>query len=252
MGNAGVGTPPKTTILRVFDFLRRLLRPSPADPLAGVGLEPHRLRLVVGLGNPGAAYAETRHNLGFSTVDALAERCGAAWSRLPGADSLVAVAQPDGLGLVLAKPQTYMNRSGAAVRALLERLELPREQCLVVYDDMDLPFGALRLRVRGSAGTHNGMRSVVAALGTDDVPRLRVGISQAGGPGRAIDYVLGTFSEAERAELEDVVGRAADAVLVWAHEGVTTAMNRYNAAAAGASGASAPRPADAGRRGSGV
>jgi PTH1 family peptidyl-tRNA hydrolase len=114
------------------------------------------------------------------------------------------------------------------VHRLLERLELPRDRCLVVYDDMDLPFGTLRLRQRGSAGTHNGMRSVVSAVGSTDIPRLRIGISQAGQPGGAIDHVLGEFSDAERAEVASLLSTAADAVLAWANEGAAVAMNRYN------------------------
>jgi PTH1 family peptidyl-tRNA hydrolase len=212
----------------VFDWLRRLFARPPADPLAG--LEPHRVRLVVGLGNPGPQYANTRHNLGFLCVDEIARRYAAAWSPLPDTSSLVAVAGIDDISLVLAKPQTYMNRSGPAVQRLLERLELQREQCLVVYDEMDLPFGGLRLRQRGSPGTHNGMRSVTAALHTEDVPRLRIGISKASQPGQAIDYVLGEFDPDEQAQMHELVSRAADAVLAWAKEGAAVAMNRYNKA----------------------
>jgi len=224
----GSGTAPKTTILEVFDFLRRLFGATPPDPLAGLAGQP--LRLVVGLGNPGPEYANTRHNLGFRAVDALAQRCAAAWSPLGDADCLVAVGHTPEVSLVLAKPHTYMNRSGSAVRRLLERLELGRDRCLIVYDDMDLPFGALRLRQRGSAGTHNGMRSVVGALGTEDVPRLRIGISQAARPGGAIDHVLGEFAPDEQAQVDELVTRAAEAALAWASQGAEAAMNRYNRA----------------------
>ena len=120
-----------------------------------------------------------------------------------------------------------MNRSGTAVRALLERLGIEPGQCLVVYDDMDLPFGALRLRERGSPGTHNGIRSVVATLNTDAVPRLRIGISQAS-PGEATSHVLSEFAPDERQAVEDLVTRAADAALAWAINGAAVAMNRYN------------------------
>jgi PTH1 family peptidyl-tRNA hydrolase len=122
-----------------------------------------------------------------------------------------------------------MNRSGEAVAALLEHLGLPPRQTLVVYDEMDLPFGSLRLRPRGSAGTHNGMRSVVGELGTDDVARLRMGISQAS-PGSAIDHVLGEFEPDEQPAVEQLVNRAADAALTWAIDGPASAMNRYNKA----------------------
>jgi peptidyl-tRNA hydrolase, PTH1 family len=203
----------------VFDWLRRLFQRQPSDPFAT--LDTDRARLIVGLGNPGTEYAATRHNLGFRAVDDLAQRRGAAWVAV--AESLIAT----GDGLVLAKPQTYMNRSGRAVRALSERLGLPLERALIVYDDMDLPFGALRLRERGSPGTHNGMRSVVAEVESENVPRLRIGISQAQ-PGAATDHVLSGFSADEEAEVDELVRRAADAAQTWATEGATVAMNRYN------------------------
>ena len=139
-------------------------------------------------------------------------------------DALVAVADPR---LVLAKPQTFMNRSGPAVVTVLDRLGLRPEQALVVYDDMDLPFATLRLRARGSAGTHNGMRSVLNALGTQDIARLRIGISQAG-PGNAIDHVLSAFTPEEQPIIDEAVERAAEAALAWSNEGAEAAMNRYN------------------------
>jgi PTH1 family peptidyl-tRNA hydrolase len=211
----------------VFEFLRRLFGRRAGDPL--VGLDPQRTRLIVGLGNPGPEYADTRHNLGFRCVEALAQRYGAAWhNRRSDLESLVARVGPeDHVTVVLARPQTFMNRSGTAVRALLEHLGIEPAQCLVVYDDMDLPFGALRVRERGSPGTHNGIRSVVATLGTDAVPRLRIGISQAS-PGAATSHVLSEFAPEERQMVEDLVTRAAEAALAWAINGAAVAMNRYN------------------------
>jgi peptidyl-tRNA hydrolase, PTH1 family len=209
----------------VLGFLRRLFAPAPSDQLAG--LDSARLRLIVGLGNPGPEYAATRHNLGFRCVEELARRCGANWRSHDRATCLVAQGTAGELALVLSKPQTYMNRSGDAVRRLVERLDLPLDRVLIVYDDMDLPFGTLRLRERGSPGTHNGMRSVVAALQSEDVPRLRIGISQAA-PGEATDHVLSEFSADEEQEAEQLVGRATDAALAWATESAVVAMNRYN------------------------
>jgi PTH1 family peptidyl-tRNA hydrolase len=211
----------------VFAWLRRLLfGAAPTDVL--VVVEPARARLVVGLGNPGTEYERTRHNLGFLCVEEVARRCDATWSdHTSSVASLIATGHADDLTLVLAKPQTYMNRSGAAVHALLERLGLSSAQTLVVYDDMDLPFGALRLRERGSPGTHNGMRSVVASVRSEDVPRLRVGISQAQ-PGSATNHVLSEFTTAEQDEVDELVRRAADAVMAWASHGAAVAMNRYN------------------------
>ena len=214
----------------MWQFLRRLFRRRSTDSL--VGLDPARTRLIVGLGNPGPEYADTRHNLGFRCVEELARRYAAAWQDKTSAwNSLIAVIHPHAddpeLTVVLAKPQTYMNRSGAAVKALLDFLGLERDKCLVVYDDMDLPFGALRLRQRGSPGTHNGMRSVIASLQSDDVPRLRIGISQAS-PGEATNHVLSEFTPDERWAVDELVARAADAAMAWAIEGPEMAMNRYN------------------------
>jgi PTH1 family peptidyl-tRNA hydrolase len=129
---------------------------------------------------------------------------------------------------VLAKPQTYMNRSGTALKHLLEFLALPDQQALVVYDDMDLPFGTLRLRERGSPGTHNGMRSVVASVG-EEIPRLRIGIGQSQ-PGEATDHVLSEFTEQEREQVLELIQKAADATASWAELGASVAMNRYNKA----------------------
>ena len=211
----------------MLDFLRRLFGGNGPDPL--VGLEPARTRVIVGLGNPGPEYAETRHNLGFRCVERLAQRYGAAWlDRKGDLDSLLAVIRPDAaVTVVLVKPHTFVNRSGTAVRPIVDALGIRPGQCLVVYDDMDLPFGTLRLRERGSPGTHNGMRSVVASLETDAVPRLRIGISQAA-PGEAIAHVLSEFAPDERQAVEDLVARAADAALAWAINGAAVAMNRYN------------------------
>jgi PTH1 family peptidyl-tRNA hydrolase len=209
----------------VFGFLRRFLerrfRRQPADPFTGLSRE--HARLIVGLGNPGPEYAATRHNIGFRCVDELARRHGVGWQSHPGCQSLIAVADP----LVLAKPQTFMNRSGLAVSALCDATQVPSDRVLVVYDEMDLPFGTLRLRERGSPGTHNGMRSVVRELDTDGVPRLRIGISQAT-PGAAIDHVLSEFAPEEEDAVDELVHRAADAALAWATEGAAVAMNRYN------------------------
>ena len=214
----------------MWAFLRRLFRRPSTDSL--VGLDPQRTRLIVGLGNPGPEYADTRHNLGFRCVEEIARRYGADWQDKTNSwNSLIAVIHPNAddpkITVVLAKPQTYMNRSGGAVKALLEFLGLEQNKCLIVYDDMDLPFGTLRLRQRGSAGTHNGMRSIVSSLQSDEVPRLRIGISQAS-PGEATSHVLSEFAPDERAAVDELVARASDAAMAWAIEGPEMAMNRYN------------------------
>lgn len=184
--------------------------------------------LIVGLGNPGTTYAHTRHNIGFDAIDLLANRHGLE-VRGKRAQSLVGEGQIAGQRVALVKPQTYMNLSGQAVSALRSWYKIdPARDLLVIYDDMDLPFGRLRFRERGSAGTHNGMRSIIAQLGSSEFPRLRVGIDQAPGHQDAASYVLSRFSKDEAAELPDLLGRVADAVELVIREGLTAAMNRYN------------------------
>jgi PTH1 family peptidyl-tRNA hydrolase len=212
--------------LGLFDFLGRLFGGGSHEPLTG--LDPRRTRVIVGLGNPGPEFIDTRHNLGFRCVDLLAKRFGAAWQDKTGSlGAYVAVAPLDDLTVVLAKPNTYMNRSGKAVRGLLEFLKLDPQRCLVVYDEMDLPFGTLRMRERGSPGTHNGMRSVISELQQEAIPRLRMGIGQSS-PGEATSHVLGEFAPDETESVDAVIARAAEAALAWAEHGAPVAMNRYN------------------------
>ena len=186
--------------------------------------------LIVGLGNPGATYAHTRHNIGFDGLDALATRHQLAF-RGKRANSLLAEGLIADQRVALVKPQTFMNLSGQAVTALCSWYKLdPAQALLVVYDDMDLPFAKLRFRERGSAGTHNGMRSLVAQLGGNVFPRLRVGIGQAPGKMDAAAYVLSRFSKDEEAERPQLLATIADAIEVVLREGLTPAMNRYNPA----------------------
>jgi PTH1 family peptidyl-tRNA hydrolase len=210
-----------------MELLRRLFRHPAAEPLTG--LAPLQTRLIVGLGNPGPEYSDTRHNLGFRCVEEIARRHDTAWQdKTAGLASQVAVMHAaSDTTVVLAKPQTYMNRSGSAVHDLFGFLKLDPRHALIVYDDMDLPFGRLRLREHGSAGTHNGMRSVVTTLHTENVARLRVGIGQSS-PGEATAHVLSEFEADEHAEVDVLIGRAADAALEWAEHGAAVAMNRYN------------------------
>lgn len=183
--------------------------------------------LVVGLGNPGAEYAKTRHNVGFQVVERLASRLGAEFARHPGR-ALVARVEVSDASVVLAKPQTFMNLSGFSVAALIHWYHLnPYKDLLVVYDDLDLLPGMIRLRPRGGAGGHKGVRSIIEQLGTQDFCRLRVGI---GKPefGDAHRYVLQEFTAEEWELLEVTLERAADAVECFAEEGIVTAMNRFN------------------------
>ncbi len=183
-------------------------------------------RCVLGLGNPGERYAVTRHNVGFRVVEELARRRGMT---LAGRECNALVA--GGEGLALAAPQTYMNRSGYAARCLSERRGLPAEDFLVVYDEIHLPLGTLRLRRRGSPGGHRGMESVLENLGTDRVPRLRLGVAgEVGTPDGAdlVEFVLEPFAGDELERVEAMIRRAADACEAWAEDGVEAAMQRFN------------------------
>jgi PTH1 family peptidyl-tRNA hydrolase len=186
--------------------------------------------LVVGLGNPGPEYEGTRHNIGFVVVGRLAERWDCSLRRKWRFTAEVGEATRPTGKVGLARPQTFMNRSGAAVAGLLRWLKLSPSELLVVVDDADLPLGQIRLRLAGGSGGHNGLRSVIAALGgVEEFARLRVGIGRRGPVGADITgHVLGKFAAVERAAVEEAVTLAADAVVVCVEEGLTVAMNRFN------------------------
>lgn len=185
--------------------------------------------LIVGLGNPGETYARTRHNIGFRVVAELAQRHHLEFSHKR-ANARVAEGTIAGQRVALALPQTFMNLSGQAVVGLRQWYKIdPATDLLVVYDDVDLPFGALRLRERGSAGTHNGMRSIITLLGSQVFPRLRIGIDRPPAAWDLADYVLGRFTSEQEAQLPEVIQRAADALELVMREGVVAAMNRINA-----------------------
>ena len=182
--------------------------------------------LIVGLGNIGAEYAETRHNIGFNVLDALAEASNTVFTTQRYGD--VAEAKYKGRTLVLLKPSTYMNLSGKAVRYWLDAEKIPRENLLVVVDDIALPFGTFRMRTKGSAGGHNGIKNIIAHLGTQEFPRIKVGVGAKPPKMDLADYVLGHFSKAERAQMEEGYDRATEAVrLILAGE-IDAAMNQYN------------------------
>ena len=183
--------------------------------------------LVVGLGNPGPQYARNRHNAGFQVVERLAARAGGAFGKHPGR-TLVARVAIGGAPVVLAKPQTFMNLSGASVATLIHWYHLdPLQQLLVVYDDLDLPLGKIRLRARGSAGGHKGLISIIEQLRTQDFARLRVGIGRPeyGEPHR---YVLENFTADEWPVMDASRERAADAVECFLRQGIIAAMNEFN------------------------
>lgn len=187
--------------------------------------------LVLGLGNPGPRYEATRHNLGFLVVDALVRSTAATLREGPGPFRLGGVRLGERGGF-LAKPLTYMNRSGIAARALLERFpQVPLSRLLVACDDLDLPLGRIRFRRGGGDGGHNGLRSLIEELGSRDFPRLRLGIGRppAGGTEDVIDWVLEEFVPEERETVAEVVARGAEGVRLFVHEGIEAAMNRFNA-----------------------
>lgn len=183
------------------------------------------VKIVVGLGNPGREYAATRHNLGFMVVDELARRLSASDQRNR-FRSLLTEVFDEGQKIALIKPQTYMNLSGSAVREVVQWYKTSLGDMLVVVDDIDLPFSAMRLRVSGGSGGHNGLKSIIGELGTEEFSRLRVGIGR--GPGHVTRQVLTRFAAEEERLLPDVVRAAADCVLEWEREGIITAMNRCN------------------------
>jgi PTH1 family peptidyl-tRNA hydrolase len=185
------------------------------------------VKVVIGLGNPGSQYERTRHNIGWMVLDRLADRAGLSGRQKSRDASVTVRGRYKDLDLALVKPTTYMNLSGVAVRKVLARDHVPLEDMLVVVDDFDLPLGRLRLREEGSAGTHNGLRSIVAEMGTQKFPRLRVGIGGHGGS--AIDHVLSAFAADEQRDLDLVLDAAADAVEAWARDGGARAANRWNA-----------------------
>jgi peptidyl-tRNA hydrolase, PTH1 family len=185
------------------------------------------MRLIVGLGNPGKEYEWTPHNLGFLAIDALAERAGIRVTR-PEAKSFVGLGTLAEEEVALAKPQTMMNLSGAAVRMLLEKYECDASKLTLMFDEVDLPWGMLRIRERGVGSTHNGLKSVIAALGTDEFVRVRLGVGPEKLWGDRRDYVLSRMSRAERSIAEQMVSDAVEAVETIFREGVSKAMSRYN------------------------
>jgi len=185
------------------------------------------MRLIVGLGNPGSQYDWTPHNVGFLAVDALAERAGIRVTR-PESKSLVGVGKLAGNDVVLAKPQTFMNLSGTAVRMLLERYECGPEELIVVSDEAMLPWGALRIRERGSAGGHNGLNSIIGSLGTNEFIRIRLGVQPEHPMGDMGDHVLGVMRKPEREIATQMAQEAAEAVEVILSDGVGKAMTRFN------------------------
>ncbi len=185
------------------------------------------MKIIVGLGNPGRDYAFTRHNMGFMVVDRFAEVHGLPFTRQK-FKARIATGGVAGQDVILAKPQTFMNLSGEAVGPLVRFYNLPLTDLLVVYDDVDILFGSVRLRRSGSSGGHKGMKSIIANLGADEFPRLRVGIRRQLPPGDLTEYVLQRFSEEERSGLKAVVENACSAIEMAVTGSLEKAMTEFN------------------------
>lgn len=189
------------------------------------------MKLIIGLGNPGLRYQDTKHNVGFRVIDALHEKTQgkqqtSRHTQTSVGKSLVMQTTWHDTSLILAKPMTYMNNSGVAVAALVDRFEVPLSQLCVVYDDVHLDIGILRMRQKGSDGGQKGMKSIIHHLGTNEFPRLRIGIGEP--VGNLVDYVLTEFSQTEEIEIESTIHRAVDAIETFIKDDILTAMNQFN------------------------
>jgi len=199
-------------------FIRRMTKPEE------VGTQ---MKLIVGLGNPGKQYDQTRHNIGFEVIDTLSDQFSIPLnqSKFKG---LYGIGLHNGEKVLILKPLTYMNLSGESIRAVMDYYQIELEDLLVIYDDLDLPVGKIRLRQKGSPGGHNGIKSTVAHLGTQEFNRIRIGINRPT-PGMSVpDYVLGRFRQEERPFTEEAVKRSADACAAWLKKPFLQVMNEYN------------------------
>lgn len=182
--------------------------------------------VIAGLGNPGKKYEKTRHNMGFLVVDRIAEKCGISVKKMKHR-ALVGEGRISGRRALLVKPQTYMNLSGESIREIVDYYDAELEDVIVIYDDFDLEIGSIRVRKKGSAGSHNGMKSVISHLGSGDFPRVRIGIGKSGNLDWK-DFVIGKVSSQEKDVISEAVDKAADAVLCILEKGIDRAMNEYN------------------------
>jgi len=186
-------------------------------------VEDKPIRLVAGLGNPGPEYAATRHNIGFMVVDQVAAQFGSTWEKPSKWDALSAKCG----AVLLLKPMSFMNRSGYPIFAVAQFYKIEPQETLVVLDDLSLPLGRLRLRARGGSGGHNGLESIIMQFGTEEIPRLRLGIGEASREG-SVDYVLNRFLDEEKPLVRSAISRAVEAVKCAIDNGVISAMNTFN------------------------
>jgi len=190
-------------------------------------MTPEQTYLLIGLGNPGREYADTRHNFGFMLVDRLAVRLNARGMKVQ-SKAIVTNASYEERKLILAKPQTYMNLSGQSVQGLVHFYKLPMNNVMILSDDLDIPFGTIRIRASGGPGGQRGLSSILERLGTKEVPRLRLGIGRPPGRMDASNYVLQNFSRSDMQAISEILDRAAEAVLAFVSHGLNKAMNEFN------------------------
>jgi len=184
------------------------------------------IRIIIGLGNPGATYEGTRHNIGFEVVETIAGHIGATWKTK--GQSKIAEGRWRGRKLLLAAPETYMNRSGLAVEELIRKYRVTPQDILVIVDDIHLDTGVIRIRQKGGTGGHNGLDDIIDWLDTNAFPRMRIGVGNDFGQGRQAEYVLEPFTAEQRTLIESAIERARDAALTFVTDGIVTAMNRFN------------------------
>lgn len=183
--------------------------------------------MVVGLGNPGKKYEMTRHNVGFNTIDVLADKFGVRVDKIKH-KALCGETIIDGEKILFVKPQTFMNLSGESVMDIQKFYKVPIENIIVIYDDLDLPVGKVRIKKKGSSGTHNGMKSVIYLLKDENFPRIRIGIGTPVDKSQLINYVIGEFSKSERVLINEAIDSSVDAVVEIIKSNVDTAMNKFN------------------------
>lgn len=203
-------------------LLKRLIHRDPS----GVN-EPQNSYMIVGLGNPGREYRETRHNIGFMVVDAFASKHDIKLNKVQN-KAIIGIGKVGEIKVILVKPQTYMNLSGQAVSALIRFYKIPLGNLIVAHDDVDLPLGVIRMRPGGGSAGQKGINSIIERVGSQDFPRLRMGVGRPPGQMDAAAYVLQTFHKSEQEILDEFLKRAADAVECFLEFGLETAMNRFN------------------------
>ena len=219
----------ETSLDKLFEALKGITRSgeSPDSTTAAEADPGGEAFLIAGLGNPGKDYHETRHNIGFMTVDRIAERLDVPFTRTQ-SKALITDGRYLGNRIYLAKPQTFMNASGQSISALIKFYKIPLKNLLVAYDDVDLPFEVIRMKPSGGSAGHRGMKNIIQQLGTQNFPRLRLGVGRAYGSKQAADYVLKPFSKEESEFLSVYIDRAAEAALSFVTEGIQRTMTEFN------------------------